>query len=92
MIEYTETINDFYDLKNKLSDAAKLDLEEIEKRGLEEELMNFLSELTWNNFTEIDDFIDYEMDYILDTLKDLYDYEEFMENINGEYEEEESDE
>ena len=70
MIEYTETINSFYDLKNKLSSAAKLDLEEIEKRDLEDELMDFLSEMTWSNFTEIDDFIDYEMDYILDVLNE----------------------
>lgn len=68
MIEYKETINNFDELKNKLSNAAKLDLEEIEKRDLEDELMDFLSEMTWNNFTEIDDFIDFEMDYILNML------------------------
>lgn len=68
MIEYTETIDSFYDLQNKLSNSALLDLEEIEKRHLEDDLMNFLSELTWNSFTEIDDFIDYEMDYILEML------------------------
>ena len=88
MIEYTETINSFYELKNKLSNSALLDLEEIEERHLEEELIEFLSEMTWNNFTEIDDFIDYEMDYILETLKDIYGYGEFMANIDGEYEEE----
>jgi hypothetical protein len=68
MIEYRETIDSFDELKDKLSNAAKLDLEEIESRDLEEELMDLLSEMTWNNFTEIDDFIDYEMDYILDML------------------------
>lgn len=68
MIEYRDTIDSFYDLKNKLSNSALLDLEEIEQRDLEDELMNFLSDMTWNSFTEIDDFIDYEMDYILDML------------------------
>lgn len=89
MIEYRDTIDSFYDLKNKMSSAAKLDLEEIEKRGLEEELMDLLSEMTWYSLTALDDFIDYEMDYILDMLGVAQEYEDFMENINGNLEESE---
>lgn len=77
MIKYYDTIDDFYNLKRKMSNGANITLEIIEKEEKEEEFMQFLENMCNENemsLLEIDDFIDFDMDYILKDILDIQNY------------------
>ena len=69
MIEYTETINDFYDLKEKCWSGAIYTLNEIERHEKQEELMELLQEYTWESMTQINDYLWFDTDQIYEYLE-----------------------
>lgn len=69
MIEYTETINDFYDLKEKCWSGAIYTLNEIERHEKQEELMELLQEYTWESITQINDYLWFDTDQIYEYLE-----------------------
>lgn len=82
MIEYTETIDSFYDLKEKCWSGAIYTLNEIERHNKENELMELLQEFEWESMTQINDYLWFDTEQI-------YEYLGIYEDENNEEEEEE---
>lgn len=64
-------LNDFDDLKKMCWSGAVYTLETIEENNKEEELMDFIEEVFYNNTpteTELNDFLWFDSDYIYETL------------------------
>jgi len=77
MIKYYDTIDNFYELKEKMSKGAKKTLEIIEENGKEKAFMYFLESICNDSemsLLEIDDFIDFDSDYILKEILNISDY------------------
>lgn len=69
MIEYTETIDSFYDLKEKCWSGAINTLNEIERHEKQEELMELLQDCTWESMTQINDYLWFDTDQIYEYLE-----------------------
>lgn len=69
MIEYTETINGFYELMEKCWSGAINTLNEIERHEKQEELMELLQEYTWESMTQINDYLWFDTDIIYEYLE-----------------------
>ena len=69
MIEYTETINGFYELMEKCWSGAINTLNEIERHEKQEELMELLQEYTWESITQINDYLWFDTDIIYEYLE-----------------------
>lgn len=77
MIKYYDTIDDFYELTEKMSNSAKMTLEIIKANKKEKEFMEFLESVCNDSdmtLLEIDDFIDFDGDYILKEVLNISDY------------------
>lgn len=77
MIKYYDTIDDFYELTEKMSNSAKMTLEIIKANKKEEEFMEFLESICNDSdmtLLEIDDFIDFDGDYILKEVLNINNY------------------
>ena len=69
-------VYDFEDLKREISESANKTLEEIEKKGKEEEFITLLNEIIGVDaengkpmtLNELDDFIDYETTFFEEQL------------------------
>lgn len=75
MIEYKDTIDSFYDLKEKCWSGAIYTLNEIERHNKEDELMSLLQEYEWESMTQINDYLWFDTEQI-------YEYLEIKEDEN----------